>query len=38
MDHEDPHKMVSSEFLFARKFSEDGLDNLCRIKELYSAQ
>lgn len=36
MDNEDPNKMVSSEFLFARKFSEKGLPNIKRIKELYS--
>ena len=34
MDNEDPRKMVESEFLFARKFSEDGLVNITRIKEL----
>ena len=36
MDNEDPNKMVSSEFLFARKFSGKGLPNIKRIKELYS--
>lgn len=36
MDNEDPKKMVSSGFLFARKFSEKGLPNIKRIKELYS--
>lgn len=34
MDYEDPQKMVDSEFLFARKFSENGLENITRIKEL----
>lgn len=36
MDNEDPEKMVHSEFLFARKFSEDGLDNILKIKKIYS--
>lgn len=34
MDNEDPEKMVHSEFLFARKFTEEGLVNISRIKEL----
>ena len=36
MDNEDPNKMVHSEFLFARKFSENGLANLLKIKEIYN--
>ena len=36
MDEEDPQKMVLSGAFFARKFSEEGLDNMMRIKELYS--
>ena len=33
MDNEDPKKMVHSEFMFARKFSEDGLVNIGEIKK-----
>lgn len=36
MDNEDPKEMISSGFLFARKFTENGLANIRRIKELYS--
>lgn len=35
MDHEAPQKMVESEFMFARKFSENGLSNMLKIKEMY---
>ena len=36
MDNEDPKKMVHSEFMFARKFSEDGLANIFKIKKMYN--
>ena len=38
MDTENPQKMGSSGFLFARKFSEKGLANIRTIKRLYSLQ
>ena len=34
MDNESPQKMVSSEYLFARKFSEEGLETLHKIYEM----
>ena len=36
MDSVDPEKMVQSEYLFARKFSEKGLDNILKIKKMYN--
>lgn len=36
MDNEDPKKMVHSEFMFARKFSENGLANILKIKKMYN--
>lgn len=36
MDNEDPSKMVQSEFLFARKFSEKGHDNILQIRKIYN--
>lgn len=35
MDNEDPKKMVCSGLLFARKFSEDGLANIMKIKKMW---
>lgn len=36
MDKEDPKKMVCSEYFFARKFSEDGIENISNIKQIIS--
>lgn len=38
MDNEDPRRMVESEFLFARKFSEEGLVNISKIKKIYNSK
>lgn len=35
MDNEDPKKMVQSDCFFARKFSENGLSNILKIKQMY---
>lgn len=37
MDNEDPKKMVHSDFLFARKFSEDGLVNIKKIQHEFTS-
>ena len=34
MNNENPEKMVHSEYIFARKFSEDGLSNILKIKNI----
>lgn len=37
MDNADPKKMVHSDFLFARKFSEDGLVNIKKIQHEFTS-